>query len=77
MKRRVTKQTYKEIEEFVEGLKGVPSFPTPEIVLETIDGELYEIGGNWRQVAAGDETALPPYLQTWMKAAGLLDGDQG
>ena len=78
MKQEVTAKTLKEIEEFVEKLKGVPSFPGPVIEVETIDGVLYEVGGTWRQYAAGDKVSeLPPHLQFWMKAAGLGDGDQG
>ena len=49
-KRKITQSRLKEYARFVEMLNGVPCFPAAEIVVETIDGELYEVGGNWRKI---------------------------
>lgn len=51
-KRKITKARLKEYARFVESLDGVPCFPAAEIVVETINGELYEVGGNWRKIKA-------------------------
>jgi len=36
--------------DLVELLCGIPTYPRAEVVVEMIDGELYEVGGNWRSV---------------------------